>query len=139
MEAKKALDLGYKTGLMGTGADAAKDKILRDTVEKKAAIDLKALAEDEKQVAKNKEGTGLVNVGLNYLAIEQYDKAIALIEQGLAKGGLKHTEGTKLELGYAYLMSGKKDKAIEIFKSVQGTDGAADLAHIWLIKANQKN
>jgi hypothetical protein len=64
----------------------------------------------------------------------QSDKGIGLIEQGIAKGGLKRPEDAKLRLGVAMLKSGKqKAKAVQILRSVQGTDGAADLGRVWTL------
>jgi hypothetical protein len=36
-------------------------------------------------------------------------------------------------LGYAYQVAGQKQKAIQVFKSVQGGDGPASLARLWII------
>ena len=36
--------------------------------------------------------------------------------------------------GYAYHLAGQNAKAVEMFKNVQGTDGAAALARLWVIK-----
>jgi hypothetical protein len=77
----------------------------------------------------------LVNTGLDYYGYGQNDKAIGLIEQGIAKGGLKSADDAKLHLGIAYLAAGQKAKAIETFQSVKGTDGSADLAALWSLKA----
>ena len=61
----------------------------------------------------------------------QYDRGIALIEAGLAKGGLKYPEEAKLHLGMAYHKAGNKAKAAEVLKTVQGNDGAVELARYW--------
>jgi hypothetical protein len=60
-----------------------------------------------------------------------------LIQEGIRKGGLKHPDDAQLHLGIAYLLGGQKEQAIRVFKSVQGTDGAADLARLWAIFARQ--
>jgi hypothetical protein len=68
----------------------------------------------------------------------QTDRGVALIEQGIAKGGLKQPEDAKLRLGLAMLQSGKnKPKAVQTLRSVQGADGAADLGRLWAIYAGQ--
>ena len=94
----------------------------------------KGLAEGEKQAAAAKEGTGLVNIGLNLIFNGQNDKGLALMEQGMGKGGLKRPDDARLHLGYAYLLAGQKAKAAQTFKAVQGTDGSADLARLWLLQ-----
>ena len=74
-----------------------------------------------------------------YATMGQADKAVALIEQGIAKGGLKHPEDAKLRLGQALLQSGKhKAKAVQVLRSVQGNDGAADLGRLWALVANSQ-
>lgn len=135
VEAKKVVDEGYAKNILGTGADAARHQRLRDLVSKQLAEDQKNLTQGEKQAAAVKEGTGLVNIGLNLVLNGQNDKGLALMEQGIAKGKLKRPEDARLHLGYAYLLAGQKAKAAQIFKAVQGTDGAADLARLWALQA----
>ncbi|HTD06857.1 tetratricopeptide repeat protein [Undibacterium sp.] len=132
-EAKKVIDKGYAENVLGTGKDAARHKQLRDQVNKQAADDAKSLSDGEKQARTAKTGTGLVNIGYNYTVYGQFDKGIPMMEEGIAKGGLKNPDDAKLRLGAAYLQSGNRAKAEEIFKTIQSTDGAADLARLWLL------
>jgi hypothetical protein len=53
------------------------------------------------------------------------------MQKGIAKGGLKRKDDAYLHLGIAYLRAGQKGKAAQAFKSVGGTDGAADIARLW--------
>ena len=79
-----------------------------------------------------------MQVGYAYVTMGQVDKGVALIEQGIAKGGLKRPEDAKLHLGIAQLQSGKsKGKAVQTLRSVQGKDGAADLGRLWAVYASQ--
>ncbi|HWW99943.1 tetratricopeptide repeat protein [Collimonas sp.] len=135
-EAKKTLEQGYQAGLLGSGPDAAKQKRLRDQATKAAADDLKTMAQSEASVASSKEGTGQINLGYALVTAGQFDKGLALMEDGLKKSGVKRSEDAKLHLGIAYQMAGQKDKAIQAFKSVQGTDGVADLARLWVMQVN---
>lgn len=134
MEAKKIVDEGYAKNLLGAGGDTERHKRLRDLVNKQLAEDQKGLAQGEKQAAAAKEGTGLVNIGLNLVFNGQSDKGLALMEQGIGKGGLKRPDDARLHLGYAYLLAGQKAKATQTFKAVQGADGSADLARLWLLQ-----
>ena len=59
------------------------------------------------------------------------------MQQGIAKGGLKRPEDAKLHLGIAQLVAGDKAKAQATFKTVQGTDGTADLARLWALYARR--
>ena len=57
-----------------------------------------------------------------------------MIEQGIAKGGLKRPADAKLRLGMAQLQSAKsKAKAAQTLRGVQGNDGVADIARLWLV------
>ncbi len=134
-EAKQVLDQGYQAGLLGSGADAAKQKRLRDQANKAATDDLKTMAQSEASVSGAKEGTGQINLGYALVTAGQFDKGLGLMEEGLKKS-VKRSEDAKLHLGIAYQMAGQKDKAIQAFKSVQGTNGVADLAQLWVMQVN---
>ncbi|MBB5606872.1 MULTISPECIES: hypothetical protein [unclassified Janthinobacterium] len=136
-EAKKVLDAGFAKGVLGTGANAAKHKKLRDQANKAAADDAKGIAAGEASALKSKDGTGLINLGYAYVTMDQFDKGIDLIQKGIAKGGLKRPEDAKLRLGYSYAMAGKKDEAIKELESVKGTDGVSDLARYWIFWLNR--
>ena len=133
VEAKTAIDAGYAANLLGTGKEATKHKQLRDRVNKQAADDVKSLDAGEAAAKNAKTGIGMVNIGYNYVINGQFDKGLALMEQGIAKGGLKSPDEAKLHLGVAYLKAGKRDKAVETLKPIQGRDGSGDLARLWLL------
>jgi hypothetical protein len=135
IEGKKILDQGFASGVLGTGSEAGHHKQLRDQMSKQAADDQKALDRDAVGAVTAQDGTGLVNVGFTYVSNGQFDKGLAMMEQGISKGGLKNPEDAKLHLGIAYLMVGQKPKAIQMFKTVQGADGTAELARLWILHA----
>jgi hypothetical protein len=134
-EAKRTIEQGYAAGILGSGADADRQKRLRDLAEKSAAEDQKTLDKSVGEAAAQKDGGGLVNTGLDYVGYGQVDKGLALIEQGIRKGNLKRPEDAKLHLGIAYIAAGQKAKAVEVLSTVQGTDGTADLARAWILYA----
>ncbi|MES2041880.1 MAG: tetratricopeptide repeat protein [Pseudomonadota bacterium] len=136
-EATKIIDAGYKAGALGEGKDADRHKRLRDMANKTQADTTKGLAASEAEAKAAKDGNGLVNIGYGYVTAGNFDKGIAMIEEGIAKGGLKQEEDAKLHLGVAQLQAGKKANAIKTLKTVRGTDGSADLARYWIIYANQ--
>jgi tetratricopeptide (TPR) repeat protein len=135
-EAKKAMDAGFAAGVLGTGSSAAKQRQLRDRATKEAASDAKNIAAGEAGAAKSKNGAGLVNLGWAYVTMDQFDKGIGFIEQGIAKGGLKSPDEAKLRLGMAYVRAGQKDKAVQTFQTVTGKGGAADIARYWVLLLN---
>ncbi|QJD98887.1 tetratricopeptide repeat protein [Massilia forsythiae] len=135
-EAKKVVDAGFAAGVLGTGSAAAQHRQLRDRANKEAATDAKNIAAGEASAAKAKSGIGLVNLGWAYVTMDQYDKGIGFIEQGIAKGGLKSPDEAKLRLGMAYARAGRKDQAIKTFETVKAGGGLADTAHYWVLLEN---
>jgi len=135
LEAKKAIDAAYKSGVFGSGAEASRQKRLQDLVTKQVGDDPKSIALAEAELAKSKDSSAMVNLGYHYVTVGQFDKGIPLIEQGIQKGDLKRPDEAKLHLGLAYIQADKKSKALQTFKTVQGADGTAELAHLWSIAA----
>jgi tetratricopeptide (TPR) repeat protein len=136
-EAKEVIDKAFAAGLMGKDEKAPRDNKLRDLVTKtvaddQAAIDAKAAAIDPK------DGQDLLNIGFDYVGYGQFDTGIKLMEDGLKADGLKHPEDGKLHLALAYLRAGQKPKALQLLKTVGGTDGTADLAHFWVLVSEAK-
>lgn len=138
-EAKKVVDAGYAAGALGTGSSAAQHGKLRDRATKEAANDAKNIASTEAGAAKSKNGAGLVNLGWAYVTMDQFDKGIGFIEQGIAKGGLKQPDEAKVRLGLAQLRAGQKDKAIQTFQSVKAGGGLSDIAKYAIVLANHPN
>ncbi|MDP1977578.1 hypothetical protein [Undibacterium sp.] len=136
-EAIKVIDAGYKAGALGEGKDADRHKRLRDMANKTQTETNSSLAASEAEAKAAKDGNGLVNIGFAYVTAGQVDKGLSMMEEGIAKGGLKQEDDAKLHLGVAQLQAGKKANAIKTFKTVRGTDGTADLARYWVIYANQ--
>jgi tetratricopeptide (TPR) repeat protein len=133
-EAKKVLDNGFNKGVLSNSN--AKQRQLREKATKGAADDAKTIASGEASAAKLKNGAGLVNLGWAYVTMDQFDKGIGFIQQGIAKGGLKHPDEAKLRLGIAQLRAGHKDEAIKLFQEIKAGGGLSDLAKYWIILAN---
>jgi Tfp pilus assembly protein PilF len=132
-EAKRVVAEGFEKGILGKGNDAQRQARLRDLASRQADEDRNALGRNEKSTSQ--DGNALVNDGNAYVSHGDFKKGIALIEQGIAKGGLKQPEDARLHLGLAYLQADNKTKAVQVFKSVQGHDGSADLARLWVLHA----
>jgi tetratricopeptide (TPR) repeat protein len=132
-EAKKVLDAGFAAGTLGTGGNAAKHRQLRDKANKGAADDAKNIAAGEASASKSKNGAGLVNLGWAYVTMDQFDKGIGFIQQGIAKGGMKRPDEAKLRLGMAYAKAGRKAEAIQAFETVKAGGGLSDLARYWVM------
>ena len=96
-----------------------------------------ARAANEKEALAAKSGDPLVAAGMNLVYSGQAAKGVQMMQQGIAKGGMKRLEDAKLHLGIAQLIAGDKAKAQATFKTVQGTDGTADLARLWMLHARR--
>jgi hypothetical protein len=131
-EAKQVLDEGFAAGILGKGAEAERQQRLLTLTNQRAADAPRALAEAEKEAAADKDGNNLVRIGFGYSALGQHDKGIALMQQGIAKGGLKRKDDATLHLGIALHRAGQKQRAAQVLRAVGGTDGTADLARLWL-------
>lgn len=137
-EAVRVIEQGYKAGALGTGPEAPRHQRLRDLAVKREAEARGKMAELTTEAAGFKEGDGLVRVGFAYATQGEADKGIELIQQGIAKGGLKHPDDAKLRLGMAQLQSPKaKGAAMQTLRSVKATDGAADIARLWIVLGAQ--
>jgi len=134
-EAKKVMDAGFAAGVLST----PQHKATRDRATKEAANDAKTIAAGEANATKAKSGAGLVNIGWAYVTMDEFDKGIGFIQQGIAKGGLKSPDEAKLRLGMAYARAGQKDKAIETFETVKAGGGLSDTAKYWILLLNHPN
>ena len=142
VEARKVIDQGFAAGVLGSGADADRHKRLRDLAIKGVADELRSLANSDAEAASGAvapTGTGLFNLGWALFQHGRADKGIAMMELGLQKGGLKRPEHARLHLGLALLVAGQKARALPVLTQVQGTDGSAELARLWLIQAQKNN
>jgi len=139
-EGKQVVEKGFAAGVLGTGTptEADRHRRLKDLVTKRTAEDQQGLAARQTQAVSAKAGGDLVDVGFGQVFLGEPKKGIALMEQGIAKGGLKHADDAKLHLGIAWLMAGEQARAQSVFKTVAGRDGTADLARLWSLVARQK-
>ncbi len=132
-EAQALVDEAYAKKLFGEGPDAARHQRLKDLVAKKLAEDKTTLAEGEKAAAAQATGDALVATGYNLVTHGQGDKGVALMEQGIAKGGLKSADQAKLHLGIAQRLAGKKAEANKTLATVGGSDGSKNIARLWTL------
>ena len=136
-EARQVVDKGFASGALGQGAEAARHKRLRDLVAKRLAEATASQAEDEKQAAAMKDGNELVNIGFALAMGGNAAKGLPMIQQGIAKGGLKRPEDAKLHLGIAQALAGD-NRAQATLRGVGGSDGTAELARLWGLYAKRK-
>ncbi|HYC04659.1 MAG TPA: hypothetical protein VED40_15295 [Azospirillaceae bacterium] len=131
-EAKQILDRGMQAGVLGKGENAQREQRLVDYANKQAEEGKAGLAEREKTA---KTGDDLFNAGRAYASYGDHQNGIRLMEAGMKKGGLSNPEHARLRYGVALLEAGQKQKAEAALKAVKGTDGAAQLAGLWLLRS----
>lgn len=137
-EAKLVVDKGFASGALGTGAEAGRHQRLRDLANKQDAEVRANLERNTAAALAAKDGNDLVELGAVLASLGQAEQGASMIQQGITKGNLKRPEEAKLRLGQAMAQSGKsRSKAQQTLRSVQGTDGAADLGRLYAILAGQ--
>jgi hypothetical protein len=136
-EAKKVIDDGFKSNVLGTGPNAARQKRLSDFANKSAAETTAKLPSNEAAAIKTNDGNSMASIGYTYTTLGQYDKGISLLQKAISTVGLKRGDEAQLHLGMTYQQAGKKAEALKALKAVQGSDGAADLARYWIMQINR--
>jgi hypothetical protein len=144
-EALSVVEDAFAAGQMGKGGQAAAHQTLRDQVRKQAAAEAadRAAAEASARTAPN--GNGLVDLGWAMVvglpqgaAPAQVEPGLALMEQGLAKGGLRRPVEARLHLAMAQLAAGRKDAARQTLKALEAdakSDPLAVPVQLWSLYA----
>lgn len=132
-EAQKLLDDGFAAGLLGKDDNAEADRKLRESATKSARQELATLADSEAAALKAKDGNAAFGLGLAVSGSGAHERGLALMTQGVAKGGLRRPDDAMLHLGLVQWRAGKIEDAQRSFAAVKGTDGAADLARLWTV------
>lgn len=137
-EARQVMDKGFEAKVLGQGAEAERHKRLQDLIAKR--IDEEKAGRDaaiaDAQAAK--DGTALINIGMNLVFSGDKQKGLQLMQQGLAKGHLKREHDARLHYAVAQLMAGENGRVQATLKQVGGNDGTADLARLWALYAKRR-
>jgi len=133
-EALAVLDDASARGLLKDSA-LAKAQASRAKAAKLAREDAANRKRDETSARAAKDGNGLVLLGESAVGEGRLDAGIALIEAGLAKGGVHRVEEHRLRLGEAQALAGRKDAAQQTLAAVKGGEGLTELAHLWWLYA----
>ena len=134
VEAKTIVDKGYAAGVLGTGDQAPRHQRLKDLVIKSEAESAAGLEKNLAEANAQKEGNELVKIGTVYASMGQNDKAVELIEKGIAKGSLKRPDDAKLRLALSMAALPKtKTKGLQALRSIAGSDGTAEVAKLYTV------
>jgi hypothetical protein len=137
-EAMKVMQDGYAAGVLGSGAEAARHQRLKTLVENEFERDKESLASDLGDAQAARGGDALVAVGFRYVMAGEAAKGVGLIEQAIAKGQLKRPDEAQLRLGIAQLRAGQKSKGLKTLRAIKGGgDGAAEVAHLYALRAGR--
>lgn len=123
----------YAAGILGKDTGAAREArlkamIVKAVADKKASIDAEAAA-----APKAPNGNALITAGYNYVSFGDVDKGVALIDEGLKKGPFDMNV-SKLRKAMALKDAGRTKDAIAVFETVEGDNGASDIAQLWILK-----
>ena len=137
-EAKIVLDNAYATKPF-TGADLKDANALRAEVNKSVASDRTQKAGNETAARSAKDGNALVSLGLLETVDGNADQGAKMIEEGIAKGGIKNPEEAALHLGYAQIKAGRNADAIKTLQAIKsGPNGIVPIAHVWILYAQSR-
>jgi hypothetical protein len=131
LEASQVIDKGYAAGVLGRGAEAARHARLKDVAAKNVADEETALAASGRSAAKG--ANALFHQGFANVFHGKAERGLPMMREAIKAGAFAPADHAKLELGYAYHLARQKAQAMETFKTVQGKDGAAALARLWII------
>jgi tetratricopeptide (TPR) repeat protein len=112
--------------------DKSKNYELAGSAWRQAQETKKSIPMMEKAAAKSDEGELYVRLGNVYLDGDQFEKAVASINKGLSKGGVKRPDQARLALGMAYFNLGNYKDARKVFRQAAKDDRAEKYAKQWL-------
>jgi hypothetical protein len=141
-EALAVMDEGYAAGQMGgSNPNAAEHDKFRAQVRQLALADKADRAAAEVAARKAADGNALASLGWSTVASlsaqpapAEVQPGLALIEQGVAKGGLKRPAETRLNLAMAQLAAGQREAAQGTLSALGGSaagEGLAVPARVW--------
>ena len=99
-----------------------------------AARDEQSLPALAAEAAKQTNGEVDVKLGESYYTYGRYDDAIAALQRGIQKGGLKDAADAQTTLGIVLLAAGKRQEALDAFDKAAAVNGASgQVAHVWTL------
>ncbi len=138
VQAQKVMAAGYASGALGKDAGAPREARLKALIDQTAAAKKASLPQDQAAARAAPDGNALITVGYNTVDLGQPAAGLALMRDGIAKGRLVSLDDARLHLGLAQMDAGMKADAIQTLRTVGGTDGAADLAQLWILQINRR-
>jgi tetratricopeptide (TPR) repeat protein len=103
-----------------------------------ARDDQETLPRSQKEAEAAKSGESDVQLGIAFLTYDEYDQALAALQRGIGKGGLKRPDEAQIALGRALLKLKRPDEARAAFEKVDGTAKLAAIAKLWASYTRQR-
>jgi tetratricopeptide (TPR) repeat protein len=99
-----------------------------------AGRDQEALPALAAEAAKQTNGEIDVKLGESYYTYGRFDEAVAAIQKGIGKGGLKDAADAQTTLGIALLAAGKREEALAALDKAAAMGGpGGQVAHVWTL------
>jgi tetratricopeptide (TPR) repeat protein len=134
-EALRVVQRGFERKTLGADDKSkAQHEALLASVQKKAIADQASLVAEEKLQRANSTAAADAGLGLAYFSQEKYDQAIASLERGLNKGGLKNPDRYRFALGIAHFSKGNREQSRVAFGAIPADSPLARPAHAWLLR-----
>ena len=127
--AAKVMEQGFDSEII---EDKSKNYELAGSAWRQAQETKKSIPMMEKAAAKSDEGELYTRLGNVYLDGDQFEKAVASINKGLSKGGVKRPDQARLALGMAYFNLGNYKDARRVFREAAKDDRSEKYAKQWL-------
>jgi hypothetical protein len=138
-EAKLVLDHGIGHKILSQSLESTVYLQLRSEINRKIEDEKKMLSKAESELPTSANALSLMNFGLTLVQIGEADRGLVLMEKAISRvGPTERPQDARLHLGIAYLKAGKKTKALDVFSSVSGVHGSADLARLWATYAKNE-
>ena len=128
-KAARVMDKGLKAD---TVEEKSKNWELTGNAWRQAREIDKALPAMEKAASTADTGELYVRLGNMYLDGEEFQKAVAALNKGLRRGGVKRPDTAQLVLGMAYFNLGEYDKARKAFKQAGRDERSATYSQQWI-------
>lgn len=132
---QKVLEAGMKAGTVTDGAGGRNKRLLATATQRANAE--KVTAADEAEARNQATGDSLGRLGHTYESYGDHAKAIALMKEAIAKGGLTNIDAVRLHLGVAQLRGGQVAAGQATLRQIKAKDGSSDLARFWLLYSRQ--
>jgi len=136
-ESQRVLEAGMKANAFPPGTEQDRVRRYIPSAANRAATVRSELPKMEAAAKGAPNGEAYVTLGMTQYSFGEYAKAIAALQAGIAKGGLKNPADAAMALGIAQIKAGQKADALKTFRAVKFSDEIGQrLAELWALYAS---